>query len=37
MFLGGYHKLFIAIEQVHFPKLKITDRKADFDINEKPN
>jgi hypothetical protein len=35
MLLGGYHKIFIAIEQVYFSILKITDRKADFGINEK--
>jgi hypothetical protein len=36
MIPGGYHKIFIAIEQVYFPILKITDRQADFGINEKP-
>jgi hypothetical protein len=32
----GYHKMFIAFEQVYFPILKITDGSADFGINEKP-
>jgi hypothetical protein len=33
---GGYHKIFIAIEKVYFPILKIIDRKANFSINGKP-
>jgi hypothetical protein len=36
MLPGGYHKIFIAFEQVYFPILKIRDRRADFGINEKP-
>jgi hypothetical protein len=36
MLPGGYHKIFIVFDQVYFPVLKITDRKADFGINEKP-
>jgi hypothetical protein len=30
MLLGGYHKIFIAIEQVYFSIPKIADKKADF-------
>jgi hypothetical protein len=36
MLLGDYHKIFIAIDEVYFPILKISDRKADFGTNEKP-
>jgi hypothetical protein len=36
MLPGGYYKIFKAFEQVHFPILKIINRKADFGINEKP-
>jgi hypothetical protein len=35
MLPGGYHKIFIVFEQVYSPVSKITDRKADFGINEK--
>jgi hypothetical protein len=35
MLLGGYHKIFIAFEQVYFSVSKITDDKADFGINRK--
>jgi hypothetical protein len=35
MLPGGYHKIFIAFEQVHIPVSKITNSKADFGINEK--
>jgi hypothetical protein len=35
MLLGGYYKIFIAFELVHFPVSEIIDRKANFGINEK--
>jgi hypothetical protein len=36
MLSEGYHKIFIAIEQVYFLVSKIIDRKTDFGIIEKP-